>query len=151
MGMKTTYTLTFIVSIVILTVLTVLALRQLTSDALEYQAALSNFNNLTGAITYIIFVSTTVLLVMAHFIIYKKKPKGNSPYIFIGLPYLFFIVFTMINYMYVYELYNIFQEKNGQVIDTPDMELFALNLSFLAFILAGINLALVKVLKKKSN
>jgi len=146
--MKGTYTLIFIGGIALLTLLVVLALYQISSTH-AYSDVDRTFRWLTGAITFCNFSITTLLLVMAHLLIYRKGIRGAQVYILIALPYVFFILFTLINYVYIYDLYNIYQTKNLVPIDTPEMPVFALNVALFAAILGAINLAVVWGFDKK--
>jgi hypothetical protein len=143
--MKKLYTIIFIIAIVVLTVLSVISLNKLGSSEATIEEISSWLNLLSGLFGYFSFGFTSILLIFAHFIIYKRKAPGFQKYLFIGLPYLLFIVYTIISYVYIYELYNVFQERTGQVIDTPDMDVLGLNLSLFAFIMGGINLAVLKI------
>lgn len=146
--MKRTYLVVFILAIITLTTLCVLSLNKLGSAEGELQSVSYWFNLLMTLTGYFNFGFTTLLLVCGHFIIYKGKAPGFQKYLYIGLPYIMFIVFTIAAYQYIYDLYNVFQERTGQVIDTPDMNVFALNTSIFAFTIGAINLVVLKVLRK---
>lgn len=145
--MKRTYIIIFLIAISVLTTLTVLGLNQLATGG-EYIKTSNRFYWLSGTITFLNFAFTTILLVMAHFIVYRKSLEGKSIYLLLALPYLLFAIFSILNYGYVYELYNVFQQRNAQPIDTPDMENYAVNISLLAFMLCGINLGVIWGVKK---
>lgn len=146
--MKGTYVVIFISAIVVLTFLTLLALSQITTPEGEYESVVKSFNWVSAVITFLNFSFTTILLVLAHLIIYRRMITGKGIYIVLSLPYLLFITFTLVNYLYVYELYNVYQEINLKPIDTPEMDVFALNVAMFALIIGGINLALVYALRK---
>lgn len=121
---------------------------ELTTTAQEAETISRKFNWLSAAITFLNFCFTTILLVMAHLVIYRQNIRGATLYLLIALPYLLFIIFSVVNYGYIYELYNLFQEKAGMPIDTPDMPVFAFNTAVFAFTIGAINLAIVWGLKK---
>jgi hypothetical protein len=143
--MKKTYIIIFIVAIVVTTLLVITALSQF-STSLSDKVILIRYTWLSGCVTFFNFSFTTVLLVIAHLALYREKLGKQEAYWMIGLPYAFFIIFTQVNYTYMYELYNVYQEKSLEIIDTPEMPVFALNVSVFAAMIGAINLVLIKVM-----
>lgn len=147
--MRLFYTLVIISSIVILTLVTVLVQFSLVEGTRSGVQVVRDFNWLSGLMTFLNFSMLALGLVLAHIIFFQTSIKSTSTYFTIALPYLVFILFTIINYSYSHELLNIFQFRTKLPVDTPSMGVFATNVSIIILVAAMADLAVVWFLSRK--
>lgn len=147
--MRRFYSLVIISSIIILTLLTVFVQFSLVEGSRTGGQVVRDFNWLSGLMTFLNFCMLALGLVLAHIIFFKSAIKSISSYFAIAIPYLVFILFTIINYSYSHELLNIFQFRNNMAVDTPSMAVFAINVSIIILITALADLIVVWFLSRK--
>lgn len=147
--MRLFYSIVIISSIIILTLVTLLVQFSLVEGSRTGVQVVRDFNWLSGLMTFLNFSMLALGLVLAHIIFFKSAIKKKSLYFAIAIPYLVFILFTIINYSYSHELLNIFQFRNKMAVDTPSMAVFATNVSIIILVTALIDLAVVWFLSRK--